>query len=121
MQWLWIGVGAASGAILRWWLSRLNGLHPWLPYGTLLANILGGLLMGIALVLAQKLSPTLRLFVTTGFLGGLTTFSTFSAEVFTLFNDGKIMQGLVLISIHILLTLLATAVGFYSIKLLIAS
>lgn len=121
MQWLWVGLGAAVGAILRWWLSRLNGIHPWLPYGTLLANVLGGLLMGVALVLAQKLSPALRLFITTGFLGGLTTFSTFSAEVFTLLNTGKMLQALAITSVHILLTLLATAIGFYSMKLLMSS
>lgn len=121
MQWLWIGLGAAGGAILRWWLSRFNSAHPWLPYGTLLANILGGLLMGAALVLTQKMNPTLRLLITTGFLGGLTTFSTFSAEVFLLLNAGKVMQGLALIGLHILLTLVATAIGFYSLKVLFSA
>ena len=119
MQWLWIGMGAAVGAVLRWWLSRLNDAHPWLPYGTLLANVLGGLLMGFALVLTQKMSPTLRLFITTGFLGGLTTFSTFSAEVFSLLDAGKVVQGLVLIGVHVLFTLIATAVGFYTLKILL--
>lgn len=118
MAWLWIGLGAAFGAMLRWWLARLNIGHPWLPYGTLFANVLGGLLMGFALVLTQKLHPNLRLFITTGFLGGLTTFSTFSAEVFTLLNTGKVWQGVALIGIHVLLTLVATAIGFYSLKLL---
>lgn len=120
MQWFWIGLGAAFGAILRWWLSRFNGAHPWLPYGTLFANILGGLLMGAALVFTQKMHPTLRLFITTGFLGGLTTFSTFSAEVFSLLNTGKVMQGLLLIAVHVFLTLIATAIGFYSLKVFLA-
>lgn len=61
--------GGGIGAMLRWWLSRINSGHPWLPYGTLFANVLGGLLMGFALILTQKMHPNLRLFITTGFLG----------------------------------------------------
>lgn len=117
MQWLMIGVGAGFGAILRAWLARLNPLHAWLPFGTLSANILGGLLMGVVLAVADRLSPQIRGLVMTGFLGGLTTFSTFSGEVFGLLQAGKVWQGLALVGLHVVLTLMATAVGFYVIKL----
>ena len=80
-----ISLGAAAGAVLRWLLGTwLNALLPSLPPGTLAANLVGGYLIGVALaVFAQHpgLAPEWRLLVITGFLGGLTTFSTFSAEV----------------------------------------
>lgn len=120
MQWLAIGLGAALGACLRALLARLNPLHHWIPLGTLSANVLGGLLIGLALVwferMGSDLSPNIRLFVITGFLGGLTTFSTFSAEVFTFISAGRLLAGLGLIGLHVGLTLLATALGFYFFK-----
>ena len=123
MQWPAIGLGAAIGACLRGWLARFNPLHHWIPLGTLGANVLGGLLIGLALVwferMGSDLSPNVRLFVITGFLGGLTTFSTFSAEVFTFIHNGKLLAGLGLIGLHVGLTLLATAIGFYLFKLVL--
>ena len=123
MQWLAIGLGAAIGACLRGWLARFNPLHSWIPLGTFGANVLGGLLIGLALVwferVGSSLSPNIRLFVITGFLGGLTTFSTFSVEVFTFINNGKLLAGLGLIGLHVGLTLLATALGFYFFKLVL--
>ena len=123
MQWLAIGLGAAIGACLRGWLARFNPLHHWIPLGTLGANVLGGLLIGLALVWFERmgsgLSPNVRLFVITGFLGGLTTFSTFSVEVFTFIHNGKLLAGLGLIGLHVGLTLLATAIGFYLFKLVL--
>ena len=123
MQWLAIGLGSAIGACLRGWLARFNPLHHWIPLGTLGANVLGGLLIGLALVWFERvgsgLSPNFRLFVITGFLGGLTTFSTFSVEVFTFIHNGKLLAGLGLIGLHVGLTLLATAIGFYFFKLVL--
>ena len=123
MQWLAIGLGAAFGACLRAWLSRFNPAHSWIPLGTLSANILGGLLIGLALVWFERtgsgLSDNVRVFVITGFLGGLTTFSTFSAEVFGFINEGRLLAGLALIGLHVGLTLLATALGFYFFKLVL--
>src|SRR5512147_1341073 len=79
-----VGVGAMLGAWLRWMLTLLlNPVIPMLPLGTLTSNLIGGYLIGLVLGYIehfQTLSPELRLFITTGFLGGLTTFSTFSAE-----------------------------------------
>jgi CrcB protein len=91
MSWagfLAVGGGAAAGAWLRWGLGALlNPVFPTLPLGTLAANLGGGLLMGIAMEAITRplwVPPEIRLLVTTGFLGGLTTFSTFSAEITTL-------------------------------------
>lgn len=88
-----IGAGAALGALLRWWLGgQLNSHFPAIPPGTLLANLIGGYVIGIAIAFFASfsaLSPEWRLFVITGFCGGLTTFSTFSAEVVTLLQQGR--------------------------------
>ena len=123
MQWLAIGLGAALGACLRAWLGRFNPLHSWIPLGTLGANILGGLLIGLALVWFERMgsgvSINAKLFIITGFCGGLTTFSTFSVEVFTLINAGRMLAGLGLVGLHVGLTLMATAVGFYLFKLVL--
>lgn len=133
MQWLAIGIGAALGACLRAWLGRFNAhlgnvagfgwLPHWFPLGTLFANVLGGLLIGMAIVIFEYFSdtvhPHIKMMVVTGFLGGLTTFSTFSSEVFGLMNDGRVLFGLMLAGTHLILTLCATAVGFYMMKLVL--
>lgn len=83
-----VGMGGALGCWLRWWLAvAFNPLFPTLPLGTLAANLTGGFLMGVALGVFdhfQALPVEVRLLVATGFLGGLTTFSTFSAETVSL-------------------------------------
>lgn len=123
MQWIAIGLGAALGACLRALLAKLNPLHAWIPLGTLGANVLGGLLIGMAMVVFLRFgsdwSPTIRLFVMTGFLGGLTTFSTFSSEVFGLLHSGRVIAGISLIGLHVLLTLIATAIGYYMTRLMV--
>ena len=116
MSWWWVSVlvgsGAAVGAILRHLLgSLLNTMHPSIPIGTLLANLLGGLLMGLVLAYSASLSLEARLLLATGFLGGLTTFSTFSAETFLLLQQGRLWQALLLIGLHVLGSLLMTACG----------
>lgn len=110
-----IFVGAGLGALLRWGLGlALNPIFPALPLGTLAANVLGGLLMGGALgVFAQfeSLSPAVRLAITTGFLGGLTTFSTYSAETVTLLLRAEYRWASIHIVTHVAASLLATLAG----------
>lgn len=108
-------VGAGLGALLRWGLgARLNPVFPTLPLGTLAANLLGGLLVGVAVAWFGRHSgvpPEWRLFLITGFLGGLTTFSTFSAEVVTLLARGEYSWGLAAASAHLAGSLTLTALG----------
>lgn len=118
-----VGCGAFCGAVLRWALGLLlNPLFPTLPLGTLSANLLGGLLMGLAMgVFAQydALSPAARLFFTTGFLGGLTTFSTFSAETVTLLLRQQYAWTLAIVSAHVVGTLAMTVAGIGIVRALV--
>ena len=117
-----VGVGAAIGAWGRWGLSlTLNAFFSFLPLGTLIANLVGAYLMGISMglvALGGLLSPELRLLVTTGFLGGLTTFSTFSAESVTLFLRGEYGWATLHLLGHVLGSLLMTALGLLTVQLL---
>jgi CrcB protein len=110
-----VGIGAALGAWLRWWLGlRLNALLPSMPLGTLAANLVGGFLVGVAVAYFARhpgLAPEARLAVITGFLGGLTTFSTFSAEVVTLLANGEYLWALGTAGTHLLGSLALTALG----------
>lgn len=120
-----IGIGAFLGAVLRWGLGIL--LNPWLPtlpLGTLAANLLGGLIIGAALGAFghfQSLAPELRLFVTTGFCGGLTTFSTFSAETVTLLLRAQYGWMVAIIVAHLVGSLAMTLAGIGLVRLLIGS
>jgi fluoride exporter len=117
--------GAGLGALLRWILgARLNPLFPALPLGTLAANLVGGLLIGIAVAWFTRhpgLPPEARLFAITGFLGGLTTFSTFSAEVVNLLSRGELLWGFGAIAAHLFGSLAMTAVGLGLVHLLVRS
>ena len=117
-----IGIGAAIGAWLRWGLGLwLNPLHADIPFGTVAANLLGGYLIGLAVAwFAQHpgLSPEWRLLVITGFLGGLTTFSTFSAEVFTLLSRAQVAMGLLTVALHVLGSLVMTGLGVLTFRLI---
>ena len=110
-----VGIGAALGAWLRWGFGTwLNAHFPTLPLGTLSANLVGGYLVGLAVAFFSQhpgLSPELRLFVITGFLGGLTTFSTFSAEVVSMLQHARYVLALGTASLHVLGSLALTLLG----------
>jgi CrcB protein len=106
LSWIAVAVGAALGAWMRWGLTIfLSQLHAHIQLGTLVANLLGGYLIGLALGFfdtAPALSPAWRLFVITGFLGGLTTFSSFSAESMVLMQRGHYGWALAHVAVHLL-------------------
>ena len=110
-----ISLGAALGALSRWGLSvGMNHLFPALPPGTLAANLVGGYLVGVAVALFAQLpalAPEWRLFVITGFLGGLTTFSTFSAEVVAALQQGRVGWAAGTVAAHVLGSLALTLLG----------
>jgi CrcB protein len=114
-----ICAGASVGAVLRWLLGlQLNHLLPQLPLGTLAANLIGGYAIGLVLGwLGQhpELSPQLRLFLVTGLLGGLTTFSTFSAEVVQHLVNGRAGWAMLVAASHLAGSLALTALGLATI------
>lgn len=111
-----VGIGAAVGAWLRWALSlAFNARIESLPLGTLAANLIGGYLIGIAVALFQdmpQLAPEWRLLLVTGFLGGLTTFSTFSAEAVVLLQRGAYGWALLHSGVHLLGSVALCIAGF---------
>jgi CrcB protein len=120
-----VGLGAALGAWLRWWLGlRLNPLFPTVPMGTLAANLLGGLLVGAAVGYLNRhphLPPEARLMIVTGFLGGLTTFSTFSSEVVALIGRGEYLWAMATAGMHLLGSLALTGLGLAAVNALTAN
>ena len=117
-----ISFGSACGALLRWGLgTRLNSLFPDIPPGTLTANLIGGYIVGLAVAYfaqAPDIAPEWRLLIITGFCGGLTTFSTFSAEVVMLLQQGRLAWAMGAIAIHVSGSLLMTLAGLASWQLL---
>jgi len=114
-----VAAGAAAGAVLRWLLGLgLNGLFPAIPPGTLVANLVGGYLVGVAMEALSApwgLAPELRLLLMTGFLGGLTTFSTFSAEVVRLMQQGRLAMAGAEIAAHLAGSVILTMLGIATI------
>jgi len=110
-----ISLGAALGALLRWQLGlKLNSFFPSLPPGTLTANLIGGYIIGLAVAYfaqAPDIAPEWRLLIITGFCGGLTTFSTFSAEVVTLLQAGRLVWAMGSIATHVAGSLAMTLAG----------
>jgi CrcB protein len=125
MMWsavLAISIGSAAGALLRWQLGvRMNSVIPLLPLGTLAANLVGGYIIGLAvayLAEAPNLAPEWRLFIITGFCGGLTTFSTFSAEVVMRIQQGQLTWAFATIATHLVGSLVMTFAGIATVRLL---
>jgi CrcB protein len=115
-----VGAGGVLGAWLRWWLGiALNPVFPTLPVGTLVANLVGGFIIGVAIEYFARhaaVPPEVRLFVITGFLGALTTFSTFSAEAVTLLSREQFGWAFVHIALHLLGSLTATVAGIGAVR-----
>ncbi len=122
MEKFWLGLlavggGSVIGGWLRWGLSVwLNPRHASFYWGTFAANAVGGFLVGLAVAHFSRhleLAPEWRLAIITGFLGGLTTFSSYSAEVVGLIERGEIMWAMIVAAAHLAASLLLTAVGFW--------
>ena len=117
-----ISVGASVGAVLRWLLGlSLNAIFPTIPPGTLVANLIGGYLIGVALAVFAdhpEMAPEWRLLVITGFLGGLTTFSTFSAEVTTLIQQQRVLWASIAIGAHVIGSVAMTLFGLATVFVL---
>lgn len=115
-----VGAGAAIGACLRWGLSYLlNSKIPGLPMGTLVANLIAGLLIGAITAwfsFHMQVSPLVRLFLITGFLGGLSTLSTFSMENVAMLLTGNYSMALLHAALHFLGTLTMTVLGYETVK-----
>lgn len=116
-----ISAGGTIGCLARWLLgARLNGIFASVPLGTLAANLVGCYLIGMAIAYLgarPTLAPEWRLFIVTGFLGGLTTFSSFSAEVVTLAQTGRMMWAFATLSLHVIGGLTMTFLGIATVTL----
>lgn len=114
-----ICVGASVGALARWGLALWLGVGGFMPWGTLAANLIGGYLVGLAIAsfsLMPQLDPVWRLALVTGFLGGLTTFSSFSAEVTTMLMEGRLGVAVVTAVSHLAGSLLLTWLGIRTVQ-----
>ena len=118
-----ICIGACIGALARWQLSIwLNTQEAFLPWGTLAANLIGGYLVGCCVAFFQTqpdLDPAWRLLLVTGFLGALTTFSSFSAEVVAMLSEGRIGVAIATAGLHLIGSLLMTLAGLKTVALLL--
>lgn len=115
-------IGGAMGCALRWLISlRFNALFPNLPPGTLIVNLAGGFIIGVALAYFLKnpqLDPMWKLLIVTGLCGGLTTFSTFSAEIVLLLQNGNYLWAMTSVMTHVIGSLLMTFAGFALVNVL---
>jgi len=116
-----VALGAALGALLRWQLgAKFNSVFPTVPPGTLAANLFGAYVIGLGIAFFATfpaISPEWRLLVITGFCGGLTTFSTFSAEIATLLQQGQMMWALGAVTVHVGGSVLMTFAGIGTVYL----
>ncbi|VEA63614.1 chromosome condensation membrane protein [Serratia plymuthica] len=109
-------IGGGVGSVLRWFISmKMNPLNVHIPLGTLAVNLVGGFIIGLAIATFTRmahLDPTWKLLITTGFCGGLTTFSTFSLEVVYLLQDGRFAWALANMLLNLAGSLVMTLLAF---------
>jgi fluoride exporter len=120
---LCVGLGGFIGASLRYIISinstKLFGAQ--FPYGTLIVNVIGGLFIGLIMELCittNAISPSLKLFLVTGIIGGLTTFSTFSYETVTLFIEGNYVAGMLNTVLNLFLSIAGVVIGKFLIQII---
>ncbi|MFT4267633.1 MAG: fluoride efflux transporter CrcB [Xenophilus sp.] len=122
LSFLVVFVAGGGGCVVRWLLGvLLNPLFPTVPMGTVAVNLAGGLLIGLSSAFFShntSLPPEWRLMIITGFLGGMTTFSTFSLEIVTLIGRREYLWGLAAAGLHVLGSLLLTALGILIVNML---
>jgi CrcB protein len=116
-----ISLGASLGAIMRWVLGLVfDSMSVAIAMGTLAANLIGGFLIGVAMAFFSahtELSPQWRLLIITGFLGGLTTFSSFSGELTLMIQEGRLSIALITVMLHVMGSILMTFLGIYTYQL----
>lgn len=115
-----VSIGGALGSLLRWWFGLLfNPIFPTIPLGTLAVNLLGGFLMGLFMGIVKNhafVPEAARLAIATGFIGGFTTFSTFSAETVTLLTQQQFLWTSVIVVSHTVGSIAATFLGLYVVQ-----
>ncbi len=115
-----VSVGGVLGCLLRWALALfLNSYFPTIPPGTLAANLIGCYIIGVAIAFFTAypgFAPEWRLLLTTGFCGGLTTFSTFSAEIVVLLQSGRSLWALSAVALHLIGSLVMTVAGIATVS-----
>lgn len=121
---IYVGIGGAIGAVIRYMVTIQSAkmINSNIPIGTLIVNVVGGFLIGIIMELSMStdlISPNFRIFLTTGIMGGLTTFSTFSYETISLINNGRYMLGITNVLLNVFLSIGGVALASYLFKMAI--
>ncbi|KAA8733920.1 fluoride efflux transporter CrcB [Acinetobacter qingfengensis] len=109
-----IAIGSVIGGWSRWYIGlKLNSIYPAIPLGTVFVNLIGGFIIGFAIAYFthSSLNPNYKLLIVTGFCGGLTTFSTFSAEIVTLLMQGRLGMACLAVTIHVVGAVCMTFLG----------
>ncbi len=119
-HWFYVFLGGGLGSVMRYFIGLWLNAHPYfMPYGTFAVNILGSFLIGLAGGISLKYTahhPVLLYFFMTGFLGGFTTFSSFSFETFNLIRNGDLTMGIIYTTTSVILGLFTAALGFFLAK-----